>query len=84
MSDERKHPTYSHEEYKGSSNEECKKIRKEIAELQQSTKHRIKVLNEELDAIQNNCIHTYKESGNGPYETYYTCAICGYEKEPKY
>ena len=91
MSEERKYPICSHEEYTGYTNEEVKKLRKAIREIKAETNKelekleaKLKPVQAELKAIQDDCIHHHKKSGNGPYETYYTCSICGYEKDSHY
>jgi len=61
---ENKYPTYSQDEYTGNTNEEAKKIRKQISEIKQSTKHKIESLEKELSVIYDNCIHEYKVTGD--------------------
>lgn len=73
--------TLSREEYTGRSNKRAKAINTDISDLTISTNNAIKALEEELEAIQKNCIHQYKlYSTTGPYSDWYKCSLCGHDK----
>ncbi len=74
---ERKHVIYSYEEYTGCKKIEIGLLKNEILDAYK----KIKSVENEIDAIQDDCVHEYKFTSRGMYEDNYVCCICGHETE---
>ena len=74
---EKKHITYSRDEYTGCANIEIGLLEMELS----NTYKKIISLNSEIEKIQSNCLHEYKFVCSGMYQDNYSCCLCGHESE---
>lgn len=65
------------EEYHGHSNQEVKRLRREILSHEKA----IREAEEEIYKIQSECDHHYQLSSLGPYDDNYVCCLCGHDTE---